>query len=48
MGDLAARNQDAALSPAEHEELLNFVGAGHLLALLHAKARKVMKRKKVC
>ncbi len=45
MTDLAGRNQDGALSPEEHEELMNFVRAGHLLALLHAKARKTLKTK---
>jgi hypothetical protein len=43
MKDLAERNQDGALSPEEHEELMNFVRAGHLLALLHAKARQALK-----
>jgi hypothetical protein len=45
MADLAERNQDSALSPEEHEELMNFVRAGHLLALLHARARKALKNK---
>jgi hypothetical protein len=45
MRDLAARNQDGALSPEELEELRGYVKAGHLLALLHSKARKSLKRK---
>jgi hypothetical protein len=40
MSDLAARNQEGALSPEEMEELMNYVKAGHLLAVLHSKARK--------
>jgi hypothetical protein len=47
MRDLANRNQNGALSRAEKDELLNYVKAGHLLALLHSKARKSLKRKKV-
>jgi hypothetical protein len=39
MRDLAERNQQGALSPEESEELQNYVKAGHLLALLHSKAR---------
>jgi hypothetical protein len=47
MRELAARNQEGALSAVEAEELRNYVKAGHLLALLHSKARKSLKRKKV-
>ncbi len=47
MQDLAARNQDGALSPAEKKELQNYVKASHLLALLHSKARKSLKKRKV-
>ena len=32
-------------SAAEREELLNYVKAGHLLAVLHSKARKSLKKK---
>jgi hypothetical protein len=39
MRDLAARNQEGALSLEEREELENYVSVGHLLALLHSKAR---------
>jgi hypothetical protein len=45
MKDLAERNQDGALSPEEQEELMSFVRAGHLLALLHSKARKSLRKK---
>lgn len=44
--DLAERNQAGGLSAEEHEELLNFVGAGHPLALLHARARTALQKKK--
>ena len=47
MHDLAARNQEGTLTPEEREELLNYVNAGHLLALLHSKARKSLGKKKV-
>ena len=46
MRDLAARNQDGLLSSDEEAELGNYVKAGHLLALLQAKARKSLKRPK--
>jgi hypothetical protein len=46
MRDLAARNQEGSLSSEEHEELMNYVRAGHLLALLHSKARKSLKAKR--
>jgi hypothetical protein len=39
MHDLAARNQEDALSPAEKEELFAFGKAGDLLAILKSKAR---------
>ncbi|HTU22613.1 MAG TPA: hypothetical protein VMG10_31530 [Gemmataceae bacterium] len=47
MRELAEKNEAGALSTPEQEELQNFVKAGHLLALLHSKARKSLKRKKV-
>jgi hypothetical protein len=46
MTNLAERNQEGALSSEERAELDNFVKAGHLLALLHSKARKTLKLKK--
>jgi hypothetical protein len=47
MEDLAARNQEGTLAADEREELFNYVKAGHLLALLHSKARKSLSKKKV-
>jgi hypothetical protein len=44
---LATRNQGGELSSEEHEELMNFVKAGHLLALLHSQARKALRKQKV-
>ncbi len=46
MHDLATHNQAGRLSPEEHEELMNYVRAGHLLALLHSQARKSLKGEK--
>jgi hypothetical protein len=46
MSDLAARNQEATLRGDEQEELHNYVRASHLLALLHSKARKSLKRRR--
>jgi hypothetical protein len=43
MHNLAERNQEGALSFQEQEELRNYVTAGHLLALLHSKARRSLK-----
>jgi hypothetical protein len=47
MKDLAARNQEGVLAPAENEELFNYVKAGHLLAVLHSKARKSLRKQKI-
>ena len=46
MQDLATRNQAGALSLEEKEELQSYVKAGHLLALLHSKARKSLGKQK--
>jgi hypothetical protein len=46
MHDLATRNQEGRLSRAEKEELDNYVKAGHMLALLHSKARKSLNKTK--
>jgi hypothetical protein len=46
MSELAARNQEGALSPQERVELQNYVRSSHLLALLHSKARKSLKRRR--
>jgi hypothetical protein len=40
MTDLAAKNQEGNLTREEREELLNYVKAGHMLALLQSKARR--------
>ncbi len=47
MRDLAERNQDSGLRGKEKEELQGYVKAGHLLALLHSKARKSLKHEKI-
>jgi hypothetical protein len=46
MRDLAERNQEESLAPDEKRELQNFVKAGHMLALLHSKARRSLKASK--
>lgn len=43
MADLAERNQLGRLSEREHAELMEYVRAGHVLALLNARARKAFK-----
>jgi hypothetical protein len=47
MEELAQRNQDNTLSTLEHQELMNFVRTGHILALLHSKARKSLGKREV-
>lgn len=42
MHDLAVRNQEGALSPAETEELFAYGKAGDLLSLLYVKACRVL------
>jgi|SRR6185437_6707702 len=42
MHDLAVRNQDDALTPAEKEELFAFGKAGDLLSILKSKARRTL------
>jgi hypothetical protein len=46
MAELAARNQNGELTAGEQEALQNYVQASHLLALLHSKARKSLKRRR--
>jgi hypothetical protein len=46
MRDLAERNQEGALALDEPQELQNFVKAGHMLAILHSKARRSLKAAK--
>jgi hypothetical protein len=43
MRDLAERNQEGALTTEEQRELQSYVTAGHMLALLHSKARRSLK-----
>jgi hypothetical protein len=43
MHDLAVRNQEAALSAAEKDELIAYAKAGSLLSILKSKARRVLK-----
>jgi hypothetical protein len=45
MHDLAVRNQDDALSPAEKEELFAYAKAGTLLAILKSRARRALRAK---
>jgi hypothetical protein len=40
MNDLAARNRAGQLTPAEEEELENFIHVGQVLGILKSKARK--------
>jgi hypothetical protein len=47
MTELATKNQHGGLAEDEHEELMGYVKAGHLLALLHSKARQALKQRKV-
>ena len=44
INDLADRNQRGALSPSEQAELKRFANAGCLLGILHAKARRALKK----
>jgi hypothetical protein len=46
MRDLAERNQEAVLSAKESAELQAYVKAGHLLALLHSRARKALRKRR--
>src|SRR5690242_728984 len=42
MHDLAVRNQEDALTPAEKEELFGFTKAASLLSILKARARRTL------
>jgi hypothetical protein len=44
INDLAARNQQGVLSAREREELRGYANAGCLLGILHAKARRGLKK----
>jgi hypothetical protein len=45
MHDLAVRNQDGALAPAEREELFAYAKAGTLLSILKSRARRALRSK---
>jgi hypothetical protein len=42
MHDLAVRNQEGALTPAEKEEMFAYAKAGTLLGILQSRARRVL------
>ncbi len=44
MNDLAARNQEGALSDAEKDEMIAFSKAGTMLSILKSKARRTLGR----
>jgi hypothetical protein len=46
MHELAVKNQEGLISPAELEELDNYIKAGDCLALLQSKARRTLKQSK--
>src|ERR1700682_6273184 len=46
MHELALKNQEGRIAPAELEELDNYIRAGDLLALLQSKARSTLKKHK--
>jgi hypothetical protein len=43
MRELAEKNQRGVLTSQEEQELQNYVKVGHMLALLHSKARRSLK-----
>ncbi len=45
--DLAERNQESQLSTEEHQELVSYVKAGNVLALLQMQARRQLNKKRV-
>jgi hypothetical protein len=45
MDELAARNEDGEITPAELAELDNFVRVGTVPLILQSRARKFLKRK---
>jgi len=44
INDLVARNRHGALAPKETKELFGYANAGCLLGILHAKARRALKK----
>lgn len=43
MSDLSGKAADGVLTAGEREELEGYVSVGHLLALLHSKARRALR-----
>jgi hypothetical protein len=46
MRQLALKAQDGALTAAEQSEITEYERVGHLLALLHSKARQALKKRR--
>jgi hypothetical protein len=46
MEELAAANQQGVLTAEQRDELIGYVNAGHLLALLQSKARSALRKRK--
>jgi uncharacterized protein YnzC (UPF0291/DUF896 family) len=46
MHELAAKAREGVLTPAERAEIHEYDRVGHVLALLHSKARRSLKRQK--
>lgn len=44
INQLAARNRDGKLKPAEEEELNNYIRVGQTLGILQSKARQTLKK----
>lgn len=44
MHELAVKNQDDALTPAEKDELESYLRVSYFLDLMHAKARTSLKK----
>jgi len=43
MNELSAKARQGALTPDEGQELDNYIGVGHLLALMQSKARRSLR-----
>ncbi len=46
MHELAAKAREGVLTPAERSEIHEYDRVGHVLAVLHSKARRSLKRQK--
>ena len=44
MNELAARNREGRVSPAEEQELSNYIRVGQILGILQSKARRSLQR----